>query len=177
MTIPAAAPKAAQLAPEAPATETPAVIENNPPRTLPSTGSQIHTVKQGETLTKIAMAYGTTVQELARVNTLKSTKEIAVGQVLNIPDKNSMPPQPTATERKTESVKTMPPKVTQPVTAKTPVAPVAAATTSYVVKKGDSPLKIAREHNITYDELAKVNKKMNPANLQPGQTLLIPRKK
>ena len=55
----------------------------------------------------------------------------------------------------------------------------ATATTSsgpktYVVQKGDTVAKIARENNCTYEELVKLNNIKDPKKLQPGQPVKIP---
>ncbi len=45
---------------------------------------------------------------------------------------------------------------------------------SYVVKKGDNPVAIAREFGVSYSELLRVNGIDDPRRLQIGQTLKIP---
>jgi len=47
---------------------------------------------------------------------------------------------------------------------------------SYTVKAGDRLWKIAKEHNTTYHEIAKLNKIANPNLIYPGQTIIIPAK-
>lgn len=44
-----------------------------------------YTVKKGDTLTKIAMLYNTTVRELCSLNGITNPNLIRVGQVLKIP--------------------------------------------------------------------------------------------
>ena len=51
-----------------------------------------HTVKKGETLSKIAVFYGTTVAELVSANGIKNPNLIRVGQVLNIPENKAPAP-------------------------------------------------------------------------------------
>lgn len=46
-----------------------------------------HTVKRGETLSKIAMLHDTTVRDLVSLNGIKNPNIIRVGQVLQIPEK------------------------------------------------------------------------------------------
>lgn len=46
-----------------------------------------HTVKRGETLSAIAIKYGTTVEALASTNGIKNKNLIYPGQVLQIPEK------------------------------------------------------------------------------------------
>lgn len=167
--------KPAQIAPEAPQVELPRV-ENNPPRTLPGTGAQVHTVKQGETLTKIAIAFGTTVPELVRMNQLKGADDINVGQVLTIPDRNSLPPLPAVNERQTDTVRNSPPKATAPAASKQSPSKPSTSAGSYTIKKGDSLIKIASDHSVSYKDLVKVNKGVDPKKIQPGQVLKIPAK-
>ena len=63
---------------------------------LMSADSSTYKVKSGDTLSKIAKAHKTTVQELQRLNNL-STTQIRVGQVLKLPQSAAAPassPQP-----------------------------------------------------------------------------------
>jgi LysM repeat protein len=54
------------------------------------------------------------------------------------------------------------------------VPAVATATRTYVVKKGDNPVAIARKHNVSYNALLELNNISDPRKLQVGQTLKIP---
>ncbi len=47
---------------------------------------------------------------------------------------------------------------------------------TYVVVKGDNPVKIARKLGVSYDALLEVNKIDDPRKLQIGQKLLVPAK-
>ena len=51
-----------------------------------SAGQTIHTVKAGETLSKIAGTYGTTVDALVEINAIQNKNLIRVGQVLMLQD-------------------------------------------------------------------------------------------
>jgi len=53
--------------------------------TTTSSGQRTHTVKLGDTLTGIAVKYGTTVAAIASLNTITNINNISVGQVLKIP--------------------------------------------------------------------------------------------
>lgn len=59
----------------------------------PST-SGTHTVKKGETLSQIAVRYGTTIQALVNANGIKNANVISVGQKLKIPAKSTTSPKP-----------------------------------------------------------------------------------
>jgi lipid-binding SYLF domain-containing protein len=51
----------------------------------PEGGGKYYTVKSGDTLSKIAKKHGTTVNELVKLNNIKDTKQISVGQKLLLP--------------------------------------------------------------------------------------------
>lgn len=56
-----------------------------PAENKPATGEVIHTVKAGETLSKIAQKYGTTYQKIAAYNRIANANLIRVGQKIKIP--------------------------------------------------------------------------------------------
>jgi len=58
-------------------------------------GEEMYTVKSGDTLTKIARAYGVTIKALESENNLTTT-QIKVGQKLKIPAKTETAPAPVA---------------------------------------------------------------------------------
>ena len=110
---------------------------------------------------------------MVKLNELKNSGDINIGQHLNLPDKNSMPPLPKITERRTDA-KVSPPKPTVTTPVKAPVA--RPATGTYVIKKGDSLIQIARDHSLSYTELTAANRGLDPKKIQPGQTVKIPKK-
>jgi LysM repeat protein len=85
--IPAAAVTTAAASPSA---TPPGSIE------MGSTGEQTYTVKSGDTLTKIASEFGTTIKALRSENNL-TTDKIKVGDKLKIPAKSSAPATASAT--------------------------------------------------------------------------------
>lgn len=71
------------------------VVATPPVSTVPETNLQeaesaviSYTVQPGDTLTRIAQRYGTTVNAIVELNRLASPNQILVGQVLLIPDPN-----------------------------------------------------------------------------------------
>lgn len=56
-----------------------------PAENKPATGEVIHSVKAGETLSKIAQKYGTTYQKIAAYNGIANANLIRVGQKIKIP--------------------------------------------------------------------------------------------
>lgn len=49
-----------------------------------STSAQYHTVKKGDTLSKIAKKHGTTVKKLCQLNGIKQTKTLQIGQKIRV---------------------------------------------------------------------------------------------
>jgi LysM repeat protein len=72
------------------------------------------------------------------------------------------------------------PVETAPETAPEPVAPVVAAPVApegpqiYVIKPGDNPWTIAKNHGITLEELLAANTIKDPKNLRIGDVLTLP---
>lgn len=66
--------------------------------------TKTHIVKKGETLSKIASTYGTTVAALKNANNLKNDN-IRAGQKLTIPGKKSAAPKSTGTKKTTTNKK------------------------------------------------------------------------
>lgn len=82
-------------------TPTPEPIVPTPPPTpspLPQ-GYINYVVKWGDTLESIAYKFGTTVEELVRINQLANPNFIYVGQILKVPGTaQAVPPSPTVSE-------------------------------------------------------------------------------
>lgn len=68
-----------------------------PQPTAPPTTPQQYTVVAGDTLTRIALRFGTTVAALVQANNIVNPNLIYVGQVLNIPGGTVAPGVPTTT--------------------------------------------------------------------------------
>ncbi|HSI15843.1 MAG TPA: LysM peptidoglycan-binding domain-containing protein [Chthoniobacter sp.] len=145
----------------------PAITQNNnKPANTTTTGGHQYTVKAGDNLTKLAIAYGVSPAEIMEANHLKEGAVLHQGQTLTIPAKSTAPKTAEARPAATDSAT---PKQTDiPATATTPGL--------YTVKKGDTPTSIARSLGVPLAELLKANKNTDPKKLQPGQTLKVPRK-
>jgi membrane-bound lytic murein transglycosylase D len=103
-----------------------------------------HVVRQGDSLFNIAKRYGTTTEDIQRLNQL-STTGLSVGQVLKI-----VPAPPPA--------KTEPPQPSQNV---------------YAVRSGDTVYSIAKKHNMTVERLLALNRLNSQSKLQPGQKIVV----
>ena len=158
---PAAPAAAATIA----AANPPQVTSHDSPRTPAPVTHTTHIVKEGETLTKIAFAYSVAVPDLVSSNKLKGATDIHPGQALAIPRAKQAQKTPAITEN----------KPAQTAAQKATAASVDRKTAkTYVVLKNDSPMKIAREHGCTYEELMKLNSIKDPKKIQPGQVLKLP---
>ncbi|MBP3800051.1 MAG: LysM peptidoglycan-binding domain-containing protein [Bacilli bacterium] len=102
-----------------------------------------YTVVPGDSLSKLARQFNTTVDEIKSINNLTSNT-IVIGEELLIPN---------------NTVEEDPIDIVNP--------------SLYVVKRGDSLWKIARDFNTTVDEIISLNN-LDSINLQIGQTLQIP---
>lgn len=105
-----------------------------------------YTVKSGDTLTKIAEAYGATVEQLVVINNIANPNLIYVGQVLILLG---------TTESEQESLK--------PVTGR-----------YYTVQPGDTLWKISLRYEVTVQQLAESNNITNVNFIYSGQILNIP---
>jgi LysM repeat protein len=125
-----------------------------------ATGREPYIVKNGDNLTKIAIAYSVRPADLMSANNLK-TDEIRPGQELVIPAART---SRTSAEQKTAA------KVPEKVT------PVKATPATHKVRKNETLVKIARDLGVSYEDLTKLNGIKDPRKLQEGQILKVPKK-
>ena len=105
-----------------------------------------YTVVRGDTLSKIAQKFGTTYQELARINGISDPNKISVGQVLKVPKSTSNTSQNSSSNTSYDT---------------------------YTVVSGDSLSKIAQKFGTTYQELARINGISDPNKISVGQVLKV----
>src|SRR5690606_27985815 len=110
-----------------------------------SSTTATYTVKKGDTLSHIAKRFGTTVNELVRLNNIKNPNLIYPGQKLKI--------NGSASSKSTSSSR---------------------AQQYYIVKKGDTLSHIAKRYNTTVKNLVKLNPSIkNPNLIFPGQKIRV----
>ncbi|MDU2288489.1 MAG: LysM peptidoglycan-binding domain-containing protein [Clostridium celatum] len=107
--------------------------------------STTYIVQSGDTLSGIALRFGTTVQELVQLNNIANPNLIYVGEVLKLPVSNSV---------------------------KTGASPKQYQTT-YIVQSGDTLSGIAARFGTTVQYLARINGIVNPNLIYVGQVLKI----
>jgi len=138
------------------------------------TKKKYHTVKSGENMTKIASRYGLSVEELKKMNKLKSNylkvgQKLVVGYTYITPPK-STPPQKEIT---TPTDSTSHQNNIQPATI-----PSHASNDNYIwhtVVKGECLASIAQKYHTTVKEIVKINSIANMNTIHIGQKLKIPR--
>ncbi len=113
-------PPTATAQPTATATPTP-----RPPTATPTVEPVVHTIKDGETLSKIAQNYGVTVEAIMEANGLTNPDRIVAGQTLIIPAAGGSPPAATSAPQPTNTPKAKSPTST-PVQKPPTVTPAPA---------------------------------------------------
>ena len=112
-------------------------------------------------------AFKVDVDDLITANKLKDKEDITAGQPLMIPDSKPVSKIPAVVEAK--------PPVATPPLQKSPTPGIDKKTPkTYIVKKNDTAVKIARENGCTYEELVKLNNIKDPQKIQLGQVLKLP---
>ncbi|MEZ4519059.1 MAG: LysM peptidoglycan-binding domain-containing protein, partial [Chloroflexota bacterium] len=136
---------------------------------LTARADTVHVVQTGDSLFRIALQYGTTVDSIVQANNLVNPNLIYVGQELVIPGADGttapVPSVPVTTQ----------PTTTQPTPADTTGA--TAPTTGdviHVVQTGDSLFRIAVNYNVQLADIVAANNLVNPSLIYVGQELLIP---
>ncbi len=124
-----------------------------PPEQPPATGDCTYTVQRGDTLLSIAVRFNTTTANLVALNGLANPNLIFAGQVFKVPCDGSGTPAPQPPESG---------------------SPPPAGECSYVVKYGDSLLRIAVLYNTTVAQLTALNSLANPNFIYAGQVLKVP---
>jgi LysM repeat protein len=130
------------------------------------TGQVKHTVQAGETLYRIALKYGKTVDAVAQANNITNPNLIYVGQELTIPGATTATatPVPTGTQVGVTPV---------PVTATATPVPTGGETI-HIVQPGENLFRIALQYNLSASYVAAYNGIPNPNIIYVGQRIRIP---
>jgi LysM repeat protein len=113
-----------------------------------ATGQGTYTVQAGDTLSAIALSYGTTVAALVSANNLTNGDVIVPGQILNL----------SAADVSTDPAP----------------AVMKSIQTDYTVQQGDTLSAIANRLGTTIDALATANNLQTPYLITVGQSLAVP---
>lgn len=143
---------------------TKAIVESKLATADPSTFATFirHTVKSGETLSTIARKFKVSRSDLAEANSLRTTSKVRPGQSLLVPgasaaatSRATAPPPASAGTAERTAPKTdakSKPSTSQTTPAK-PAAPI-----TYRVRSGDTLFGIAKQFDVTVDEIRRWNK-------------------
>ena len=160
----------------APATATTAATPSPSPTASAATpiGEELpdtvtHTVVKGDTVSALALHYGSTIQAINTANGLNASNVIYIGQILIIPVNLPEPPA-DATATTTQA-----PSATPTMTPTFTATPIPTATPiTYQIQPGDTLDAIARRYGTTVNALAELNGIFNPHQIDVGQILVIP---
>lgn len=108
-----------------------------------------HTIRRGETLSHVALRFGTTVAALQALNQGVSPRDLQVGQRIKVPVERGVGELASAAASGDSNFR------------------------SYRVRRGDSLWNIAQRHNVSVDQLREWNQLGRGSVIQPGQTLRI----
>ncbi len=179
----AAKPVAKTAAPAAPTAQKSQPTEKTPAATP---AGRTHVVAAGDTLTRIAATYKTTIPAIEEANKITAQSMLRIGQTLVIPDPKTATRTsgtPGAVVAKPLSGKAIIPSVPKAASAassapagNTPAAPSAKRPTDgiYEVARGDNPYAIAKRFNVSYKQLLQINNIEDPRKIQIGQKLKLP---
>ncbi len=157
-----------------------------PPVSKPGTCSAWYTVQRGDTLSGIAVHFGTTVPAIMTANNLSNPNLIYAGQKLCIPGAPTAMPYGTAAASDSHAAPVVvepvvaAPVVVEPVVVADPapasaasVAPASTGDDTYRVQRGDTLSAIAAQHGTTVAALMQINHISDPNFIYVGQRIRL----
>lgn len=121
----------------------------------------VHRIRKGDTISALARKYRTSTEAILRLNNLKKRHTLRIGQAIRIPEKWGASKSVTA-------VKPVPAAQTGEQSLPQP-----SGTASYVVKPGDTLFAIARQFQMSVDQLKSLNRIESGTRIYPGQKLWV----
>jgi len=128
----------------------------------------VYSVRSGDTMWDIARAFGTSVNDLRRVNYIERGSRIYVGQKLKIPssatklkEKNQTSPMTYASKDKKQSSKSGSSNKSS------------GSSSKYTVRSGDTLWDLARRFGTTTSNIRKLNGLGRSSRIYPGQVLTV----
>ncbi len=132
----------------------------------------LHIVRRGDTVGRLAVLYGSSIDSIAQANGLDDRFLIYVGEELSIPVRIPPPVTTTPTPTLTPSNTPMPTATIE--AGIIPVQPPPTSGNTYQVQRGDTLGRIATRFNTTIEAIAQLNGITNPNRIFVGQVLIIP---
>jgi LysM repeat protein len=139
----------------------PTIVAEDDPGDRPDT----HRVKRGETLSKIAAKYGTSVAALAKTNKIRTTSVIHAGQRLRIPGGGG--------SRSDDSERSVATRSTTSRPSSPEISSSAGAVSIYTVRRGDTVAKIASKYGVSVASILRANGLSTRSRIYPGQKLHV----
>ena len=127
-----------------------------------------HTIQAGETLYKLSVKHGVSVERICRANPGLSVKNFRVGQVIAIPPKGKASSEVKA-QTPAEAPQVQAPQKSEPLKPK--------CRDMHKVERRETVYSISRKYGITEDELIAANPEIKGKKLKRGKFLCIPYKK
>ena len=128
--------------------------------------SVTHVVEEGDTVSELALRYGSTREAINQANGLNAANLIYVGQRLIIPINLPATPEGAETPTATATATATPTFTPTPTPTATPI--------TYQILPGDTLERIAQQYGTTVQLLAQQNNIVNIHQLDVGQILVIP---
>ena len=136
---------------------------------IPQTGAEnqviFHTIQAGETLYKLSVKHGVSVERICRANPGLSVKNFRIGQVIAIP-----PKMKASTEVKAQVAEAV--LQVQAIQKEEPLKP--KCRDMHKIKRKETVYSISRMYNITEEELIAANPEIRNKSLKRGKFLCIP---
>ena len=127
-----------------------------------------HTIQAGETLYKLSVKHGVSVERICRANPGLSVKNFRVGQVIAIPPKGKASSE-VKTQTPAEAPQVQAPQKSEPLKPK--------CRDMHKVERRETVYSISRKYGITENELIAANPEIKGKKLKRGKFLCIPYKK
>jgi|GEM_PF-2436840 len=124
----------------------------------PAAGGETYLVKPGDSLANLARTWGVVLDDLAQLIQIPYPYVLREGQTLLKPAISGKEVKETAQPAQTPTVITTPVESGQ----------------AYSVQAGDFLMKLAREWDVSWEDIVKLNNLKYPYSLQPGQVLKRP---
>lgn len=125
---------------------------------------QMHRVKKGESLSRIAKSYGVSQQAVRDANGLKKSAKLRNGQTLKIPPRVEQRPGPI----------TVAVGESKPVQTRAQKLQAAPAVRTHKVKLGQTLSSIARRYKVSVASLREANGLGESSHIRPGMRLKVP---
>lgn len=139
---------------------------------------QVHVIKRGDTLSKIANKYGTTVASLKSTNAIRNANALKIGQRIKVPNgmDESEPLNSTVSETLASVHKPAPaiPMLFNLESRQLQYAIISNRPAQYVVERGNTLSQIAERFGLSTTALMQANGITNANMLSVGQKLVIP---